>query len=531
MKSFMTENTIKNINFDYIFNEVKPITEYGIKKKKQAKPFLKGQEAGLKKEFNKIRAFIENRKRRDIIDILKHIKNIYETLDRANKNQVLDEVELFEVKNFIIQVHKMDRVLRGISIDNLTLTQLTPMPELHELLDPVHEKLNTFYIYDEYSMQLKLIRSEKKQIEKSIHLLKKEIREGIEKKYSIKLNLRDEVTISKSQKTKVDELVNETNLRVSGENYLNLIFKIKSNEKIDDFQQKYEALSQEEDEEEFRIRQNISMEIKKNYDVLLINTQIIGETDYIIAKANYAQKTNSIEPEIVSDLGMVVKGGRNLKLEKTLKEKHLEYVAIDLNLKKNVTCITGANMGGKTVSLRMIGQIEALASYGMFVPCEYARLCLVDHIFISVGDDQSIERGLSTFGAEIVNLKQALENSDEQCLILVDELAGGTNPKEGYAITKAVTNYLKKKNCITVLTTHYDNVANDEEIQNLQVAGLMLPDETDILNTNNIDQISKYMDYRLIEVKYKSDIPKDALKIAKLAGIYPEIIQDAENYL
>ncbi|MFA9424189.1 MAG: DNA mismatch repair protein MutS, partial [Sedimentibacter sp.] len=270
---------------------------------------------------------------------------------------------------------------------------------------------------------------------------------------------------------------------------------------------------------------------KGNYDILLKNTQIVGETDYIIAKANYAQKTNSVEPEITSELGMVVKGGRNLKLERTLKEKHSEYVPIDLNLTKNVICITGANMGGKTVSLRMIGQIAALASYGMFVPCVYARLCLLDHIFISVGDDQSIERGLSTFGAEIVNLKQALENSDERCLILVDELAGGTNPKEGYAITKAVVNYLKKKNCITVLTTHYDNVANDEKIQNLQVAGLMLPDEADILDTNNIDQISKYMDYRLIEVKYKSDIPKDALKIAKMAGIYPEIIQDAENYL
>ncbi|MDF2616021.1 MAG: mismatch repair protein MutS, partial [Sedimentibacter sp.] len=119
MKRFMTENTAKNINFDYIFSEVKPITEYGIKKKQEAVPFLKGQEADLKNEFNKIRAFIENRKRRDIIDVLKHIKNIYETVERANKNQVLDEVELFEVKNFLIQVQRLDKILRGISIDNL----------------------------------------------------------------------------------------------------------------------------------------------------------------------------------------------------------------------------------------------------------------------------------------------------------------------------------------------------------------------------------------------------------------------------
>jgi len=156
----------------------------------------------------------------------------------------------------------------------------------------------------------------------------------------------------------------------------------------------------------------------------------------------------------------------------------------------------------------------------------------LQHIYISVGDDQSIEKGLSTFGAEIVNLKEALENSNERCLILIDELAGGTNPKEGFAITKAVVNYLKRRDCITVLTTHYDNVANDDEIQNLQVAGLQIPDDIDgTFKINNIDQIAKYMNYNLVEVKYQNFIPKDALKIAKMAGISEEIIKDAENYL
>lgn len=133
----MMENTIKNINFDYIFNEVRPITEYGIKKKKEAIPFIKGQEADLKDEFNKIRAFIESSKRRDIIDLLKHVKNIYETLERAKNNQVLDEVELFEIKNFQIQTEKMDKVLKAMSIKDL---KLTPIPQLYELLDPADRK-------------------------------------------------------------------------------------------------------------------------------------------------------------------------------------------------------------------------------------------------------------------------------------------------------------------------------------------------------------------------------------------------------
>ena len=531
MRSFMTENTIKNINFDYIFNEVKPITEYGIKIKQEAAPFVKGQEADLKAEFNRIRAFIELKQRRDIIDVLKHIKNILETIDRAKGNQVLDEVELFEIKNFLILVEKMDKILRGISIKDLKLPQLTPLPQLYEKLDPASERINTFYIYDEYSEKLKNIRNEKRLVEKNVRLLKKKIKEEIQNKHGIKLNLKDEATIGKAQKDKIEELNKEDNLRISGENYLNIIYKIKNTDEIDALEQRYEHLSLEEDDEEYKIRQDISKEIKEVSHILQKNTVAIGEIDYIIAKANYAQKTKSIEPEIINDLQIVIKGGRNLKLEKTLKDKHIEYVPIDLTLNKNVACITGANMGGKTVSLRMIGQIAAMASYGMFVPCEYAKLCLFEHIYISVGDEQSIEKGLSTFGAEIVNLKEAIKNSSSRCLILIDELAGGTNPKEGYAITKAVVNYLKNKDCITVLTTHYDNVANDEQVQNLQVKGLNLPDEADLIKIKNIDQVQKYMDYRLVEVKYSSDIPKDALKIAKIAGIDQEIIEDAQRYL
>ena len=177
----------------------------------------------------------------------------------------------------------------------------------------------------------------------------------------------------------------------------------------------------------------------------------------------------------------------------------------------------------------MIGQIAATAAYGMFVPCESARICLFEHIHISVGDEQSIEKGLSTFGAEIVNLKEALENANKRSLILIDELAGGTNPKEGFAITKAVVEYLKNSNSMSILTTHYDNIAQDKDIQNFQVRGLNLPDE--FTSFSSIEEISKFMDYSLIEVKEQNFVPKDAISIAKMAGIPKEIIEKATELI
>lgn len=533
MKNFMSDNTKRNINFDFILNEIKPITEYGIKTKKEAQPFVKGQEEELLIEFNKIRAFTDTKKRREIIDILKHIKNIQEIIVRAKNDQALDIVELFEVKNFLIQSEKLVKSLRGTLITIYDDLKITSLPQLNEILDPNDEKLYTFYIYDDYSKKLRNIRLEKKESEIAIRQFKKEIKDNLKIKYNIKLNLRDEITINKAEKEKIENLLKDENLRVSGENYLNIIFTLKNNQKIDNLEKTIEVLTLNEEKEEFKIRKNISTEIKNKYEEIVENIKAIGRIDYLIAKANHAQKTNSVEPEITKNLELIIKGGRNLKLAETLKEKHKEYVPVDVSINKNVVCITGANMGGKTVSLRMMGQIISSVSYGLFVPCDYAKLCLFEHIYISVGDDQSIEKGLSTFGAEIVNLKEALQNSNKRSLILIDELAGGTNPKEGYAITKAVVNYLKKRDCITVITTHYDNVANDEEVQNLQVAGLKYDDEN-IKGEGfikNIDQISKFMDYRLIEVKYQNFTPKDALNIAKLAGIDEEIIIDAERYL
>lgn len=538
MREFMTESTSRNINFDYIFNEIRPITEYGIKCRREAKPFVRGQEEALQDELRKVEIFTEIKERRDAIDVLKHIKNISETIERAKNNQVLDEVELFEVKNFLLQVDKMGKSLRGTLISKYDDLTVAPIPELIASLDPAGEGMYTFYIYDEYSDRLKSIRKEKKETDRKIKSCRREIKEALQQKYEIKLNLRDEVTISKSDKVKIEALREDENLRVSGENYLSVIYSIKNNEVLDDLEQHMVELSAEEEDEEYTIRKKISGEIKDRYDQLLKNTSVIGRIDYCIAKANYAQKTRSVKPEITENLSVTIVDGRNLKLENTLKEKGHDYVPVSVSLNKNVTCITGANMGGKTVSLRMIGQVISAASYGMFVPCSMARLPLFDHICISVGDDQSIEKGLSTFGAEMVNLREAVSlSSQRRCLILIDELAGGTNPKEGYAITRAFVNYLKARDCITVLTTHYDNVANDADILNLQVSGLKIPKNTEAalregdITVKDISEISKYMDYRLIEVKGRGSAPKDALRIARMAGVSDEIIRDAENYL
>lgn len=165
-------------------------------------------------------------------------------------------------------------------------------------------------------------------------------------------------------------------------------------------------------------------------------------------------------------------------------------------------------------------------------------LGLSKFIKVSIGDLQSMDKGLSTFGGEIKLISDAVEKSNEKGLILIDELARGTNPEEGYAISKALVQYLKDKQSITLITTHYDNIGNTEGVEHLQVIGLSnmdfdkLDKELKEDSKDKIDIINKYMDYRLKKVdKTTGETPRDAINIARIMGLDGRIIEIAEKYL
>lgn len=527
MISLMTNKTIKDINFDYILNSINPITGYGREVKKNNPPFFPGQEKQLIKELDKVEAVINLKEKTKIITILNHIKNLIETIERAKENITLDIVEIFEVKNFLLQLEKINFLLKDSEIAKFEDLSIHTLPNLFKKLDPRNEKLKTFSIYDEFSEKLVEIRRKKRHLKQEIKAIKKRIKEEIKSNYKIKINLKDEIIISKNEHELIDELKEDDRLVVSGENYLNLIFKIKNNHQLDLYEEELNILEISEEKEELKIRKKITGYIKEDYKKFKMNFSSIGRLDYLLEKARFAIRTNSIKPKIINNHKIRIKNGRNIKLEEILKEKNKVYTPVSINLNCNVTCITGANMGGKTVSLKMIGQVAAMAHYGMFVPCEKAEIGLSNFIFISTGDNQSIEKGLSSFGAEIIHLKVVLDKAYKRGLILIDELAGGTNPKEGFAITKSIINFLNRNNSISVITTHFDNAANGKNIQNLQVAGLSEIKE----GSFSLKNISDFMNYKLIKAKHENEVPKDALKIAELIGLNKEIIKEAEKHL
>ena len=195
-------------------------------------------------------------------------------------------------------------------------------------------------------------------------------------------------------------------------------------------------------------------------------------------------------------------------------------------------------MGGKTVCLKLVGLVVLLTQYGLYVPCASAEIGLSSFVHILIGDSQSLQRGLSSFGSEMEELKEIIDNSKERALILIDEIASGTNPTEGLALTKAVIEYFSTRPFISLITTHYDGVNNWENGKNMQVTGLANADfvklDKEIRYANRkerIEIVGKYMDYTLRDLDKNEKVSKDAINIAKMLGINKEIINNAKKYM
>jgi dsDNA-specific endonuclease/ATPase MutS2 len=322
------------------------------------------------------------------------------------------------------------------------------------------------------------------------------------------------------------------------EDYISVVFSLKNTERMDETLRELDNHVLLIEAEELVVREKLSKEIGEFTNVLLENCAKIGELDLAIAKVMYASGNNCVIPEISDEFIFEVTDGRHIPAYDALISKGKRYCPVSISVSNGVTCITGANMGGKTVSLKLIGLVALLAQNAFFVPCTKAVLGLSNYVQILIGDSQSLERGLSSFGGEVEELKEILDSAKDKSLILIDEIASGTNPSEGFALTKGLVEYLKNKPYISILTTHYDGVAAASDVNNLQVVGLANVD-FDKLNEEisradkleRVDIIAAHMDYRLRSVTKNIKVPRDAINIAKMLGINEEIIENAKKHI
>jgi len=199
--------------------------------------------------------------------------------------------------------------------------------------------------------------------------------------------------------------------------------------------------------------------------------------------------------------------------------KKEKSVSIDFSMDKEhkVTIITGPNAGGKTAALKSIGLNTVIAKCGLPIFAHYAELISFDKIFADIGDQQSLIMDLSTFTSHMVNIKNIVDESDNNSLVLLDELGTGTEPKEGEALAIAIIEYLKNNGAKVVVTTHFNGIRN-----------LAYRDKSILLYGVDFDYDNFEPKYRLIKgLAGRSD----PLIIATKLNFNRSIIENAKNIM
>ena len=530
------------VGFTYVWDEIGPHTPYGAKLKSSFQPYMPGDEPELRAHFVDMDLLTSGvcGKESTVNAILNDLCELKEiSLSVANSAaQTLSVPELFNIKSFLVHSRKIRLLLREQMGKAPKRYFLRDTDELLDIMDPTGEYMDTFFVYDAFSETLAAYREESRQIEREVRRVKKGIREQLQREHGFSMTPKFELSVPRANKELLALAESLPQLERTSEDYMNILFEIRSNDEIFVLEERQGELNGLIEEEELKVCRKLSLAIAARAEDLKANCDCIGRLDLDLAKCLYAKHHDCTAPVLCDAHRISIEEGRNLQVEDALKAQKRSYMPVSIQLSDGVTAITGANMGGKTISLKMVTQCALLMQYGMYVPAKHMEAGLSNYIHVLIGDSQNVQRGLSSFGSEMEELKEMLDNARDRSIIMIDEIASGTNPAEGFALTKSFMSYFAKKPYITVITTHFDHAASAEEVRNLQVKGLSGADFGKLareLSTANrrqrIEILGKYMDYRLTPVNNAGEVPRDALNIAKILGIYDEIIDEARTYL
>jgi DNA mismatch repair protein MutS2 len=282
-------------------------------------------------------------------------------------------------------------------------------------------------------------------------------------------------------------------------------------EEIAVYQEQLTWLLADEDIEVQKVLIYLTGLVEEKEQQIRIAIETMVHYDFLFAKAKYSRS--------ISGAKVKVNDEQQIKL---LQAKHplLGDKAVPLSLEmmegKSALVITGPNTGGKTVSIKTVGLLTLMVQCGLHIPAsEESNLCIFQRILVDIGDGQSITENLSTFSSRIVNIIDILKNTNDQSLVLLDELGSGTDPGEGMGLATAILEQLFHKGAMLLATTHYSEIKEFAEEHPGFINGSM------------------EFDLETLSPTYRLNIGRggesQAFAIALKLGIHPKIIERAHQ--
>lgn len=280
---------------------------------------------------------------------------------------------------------------------------------------------------------------------------------------------------------------------------------------LEEMQELIDLLKISEEHEVEKILYALTEKFLVHEYILKIAMDTMHHYDVIFAKAKHSQSIAGERPLLNEDYCIHLIGARHPMLR-----EHAVPLSLQFGENDRALVITGPNTGGKTVTLKTIGLLTMMAQSGLYIPAKRgSSLHIFNRIFVDIGDGQSIEQNLSTFSSRLLNIIEILKQTDNQSLVLLDELGSGTDPSEGMALAIVILEQLFDKGATLFVTTHYSEMKGFADKKDGFVNGSMEFDIETLRPT-----------YRLL---LGQSGKSQAFDVALKLGLHPKLIEKASR--
>ncbi len=209
------------------------------------------------------------------------------------------------------------------------------------------------------------------------------------------------------------------------------------------------ALQVQEQAEIARILAELSSSVGGEAAQIATDVEVYLELDLAAARARIADRMDAVAPVLVDEAVVVIRDGRHPLLDERAVPQ-----SVRLDDETRMLIVSGPNMGGKTVALKLVGLALTMTACGLHVPAAEATVGRFTRVCTDIGDEQSIAQNASTFSAHLRRLAEIVDAADARTLVLIDEIGNGTEPGAGAALAVAVLETLLERGARVVATTH-----------------------------------------------------------------------------
>ena len=429
-------------------------------------------------------------------------------IDMAKKTGLLTPRDLHLIAEDVLTIVKISAFLKKIESGYPRIVEITSgFVDLSNLEKEIHRVItNSLTVADNATPDLAQIRHKLKKIEAE---LQSKIA-SIALAYSKYLN-DDNITIRDGHfvlpvKTVDKSRINGIVYDVSDSGNTTFIEPLE----IVQINNEITALKVQENEEVRKILKSLTALVLLQEGEIINNNKIIAKLDFLSAKANYMSEINGEIADSVTSQTIELISARHPLID----PRKVVANSFILNEEQPIIIISGPNAGGKTVSLKTVGLLVLMHQSGLALPIRKGQLGYFKHIYIDVGDNQSLSDNLSTFSAHISQIGEIINSVGGKDLVLLDELGTGTDPKEGEALAVQVTKYLEEKHALAMISSHFAAMKEYAFLSQKISNASMVFDEENLSPTYHFKQGVPGKSYAL-EVASRYGIDKDIIAKAK----------------